>query len=202
MSLKYMELEAENPEASRDEILAMCNPDFDSFRNVADEVTAKVEAGEDVDESLVEIAEQELRTKQSFADSCDVNKILKKAQQTGVISHYEMHKRQYGDFESFDFLEASLKITKGREIFEALPSEVRNEFGNSPAAFFSYVNDPENKLNLDKLLPAIAEPGAFFPNPVKRTVSMSRERFGDFLRSPEEPGGAPDPDPDPDPGDG
>ena len=108
------------------------------------------------------------RTKQEFADECDVNKILKRAQKTGMLSHYDVHKSAYADYDEFDFLQAQLKLTRGVEIFEALPSEVRREFGNDPGAFFSFVNDPANEMDLKDLLPAIAEPGSYFPNPLVR----------------------------------
>ncbi len=99
------------------------------------------------------------RTKQSFRDETDINKIMKRAQTTGTISHLNKHEARYGDFTGFDFFEAQLKISAGRTIFDELPSEIRNEFNQSPAAFFKYVNDPANKERLGQLLPALAEPG-------------------------------------------
>lgn len=99
------------------------------------------------------------RTKQSFKDSCDINKILKKAQVTGTVSHLAKHGAQYGDFADFDFFDAQLKIAKGKSIFEALPSEIRREFDQDPGAFFEYVNDPANVDRLPELLPGIAIPG-------------------------------------------
>ena len=99
------------------------------------------------------------RTKQSFRDETDINKILSRAQKTGTISHLAKHEARYGDFADFDFFDAQLKLTRGREIFDDLPSEVRNEFGQSQAAFFQYVNDPKNIERLGQLLPALAAPG-------------------------------------------
>lgn len=109
------------------------------------------------------------RTKQSFKDSTDINKILAKAQKTGTISHIAAHKPEYGDFAEFDFLQAQLKLTRGREIFDELPSEVRAEFGQSPAAFFAFVNDPANVDQLERVLPEIAKPGKYFPDVSGRT---------------------------------
>ena len=98
-------------------------------------------------------------TKQSFKDECDINKILKRAQKAGTLSHLEQYQGVYGDFADFDFLEAQINLTKGREVFDALPSELRSEFHNSPAEFFNYVNDPANADDLRRKLPALAEPG-------------------------------------------
>lgn len=99
------------------------------------------------------------RTKQSFADETDINKILKRAQKTGTISHMNRFEPRYGDFANFDFGEAQIKLAQGREIFDALPPELRNEFANKPGDFFDFVNNPDNKERLHELLPALAEPG-------------------------------------------
>ncbi len=99
------------------------------------------------------------RTKQSFRDETDINKILHRAQKTGTLSHLQKHEGTYGDFADFDFFESQIKLTRGREIFDELPSEIRSEFNQSPAAFFDYVNDPANQATLEKKLPGLAEPG-------------------------------------------
>jgi len=99
------------------------------------------------------------RTKQSFRDETDINIIMKRAQKTGTISHLNKHEGIYGDFAGYDFFANTLMLTRGREIFDELPPELRSEFENSPADFFKYVNDPENKDRLDVLLPGLAEPG-------------------------------------------
>lgn len=98
-------------------------------------------------------------TKQSFKDETDINKLLHRAQKSGSLSHLEKYEGVYGDFADFDFFEAQLNLTKGREVFDALPSEIRNEFHQSPAEFFHYVNDPANADDLRKKLPALAQPG-------------------------------------------
>lgn len=99
------------------------------------------------------------RTKQSFKDETDINKILIRAQKTGTISHLAKYEGTYGDFAEYDFFGNLVMLTRGREIFDELPSEIRNEFANSPADFFQYVNDPENVDRLNELLPGLAAPG-------------------------------------------
>lgn len=108
------------------------------------------------------------RTKQAFKDQCDVNQILKRAQKAGTLSHLQRYKGVYGDFSDFDFMEAQIALARGKEIFEELPSEVRRDFQNDPGRFFAFVNDPANAERLAELLPAIAEPGRYFPNPVNQ----------------------------------
>lgn len=99
------------------------------------------------------------RTKQSFKDEADINKILSRAQRAGTLSHLQKYEGVYADFSDFDYLDAQLKLTRGREIFDDLPAELRNEFAQSPAAFFAYVNDPANVEKLNEKLPALALPG-------------------------------------------
>ncbi len=118
------------------------------------------------------------RTKQSFKDETDINKILQRAQKTGTISHLNKFEGAYGDFSDFDFFESQIMLTKGREIFDALPSEIRNEFGQSQARFFAYVNDPANVDRLAQLLPALAAPG-------KQNISTSGNQPADAPTEPE-----------------
>lgn len=111
------------------------------------------------------------RTKQAFADSCDINKILKKAQLTGSVAHLEQYGRAvYSEFQGYDLLEAYGKIERARTIFADLPSEVRQEFGGDALKFASYASDPAHIDRLAELIPAIAEPGRYFPNPLRREI--------------------------------
>jgi len=103
------------------------------------------------------------RTKQAFKDQTDINKLLKKAQRTGTLSHLEKFGGQYGDFSDFDFHEAQNQLARAREIFDALPSEIRREFGQNPTNFFEFANQPENVGRMAEILPAVAEPGNYFP---------------------------------------
>lgn len=102
-------------------------------------------------------------TKQAFADSTDINKILAKAQKTGTISHLAKHGAEYGDFSDFDFFEAHTRLARATEIFDELPAEMRKEFDHEPSKFFEFANDPQNVGKLEEILPKIAEPGRYFP---------------------------------------
>lgn len=99
------------------------------------------------------------RTKQCFKDECDIQKIMARADKAGTISHLEKFQGVYADYSDVDFFEMTQILTKGREVFDELPAELRQEFGQSPAKFFAYVNDPKNKDDLLKKLPALAKPG-------------------------------------------
>lgn len=99
------------------------------------------------------------RTKQAFKEDTEINTMLRRHQVAGTMSHLEAYGGEYGDFAGVDLLTAHQNINRGRQIFDALPSEVRKEFRNNPSEFFSYVNDPENVDRIAELLPVIAEPG-------------------------------------------
>jgi len=103
------------------------------------------------------------RTKQSFKDETDINKIMARFDVTGTISHLSKYEGVYADFSDFDFHNQSNMLARGREIFDDLPAEMRKEFGQSPAAFFEYVNDPKNADDLRKKLPGLAAPGQQLP---------------------------------------
>jgi len=103
------------------------------------------------------------RTKQSFKDETDINKIMARFTKTGTISHLAKYEGTYSDFSDFDFHEQQNMLSRGEEIFANLPAEIRREFSQSPAAFFKYVNDPENRKMKDRNLPALAEPGDQLP---------------------------------------
>jgi len=103
------------------------------------------------------------RTKQCFKDDCDIDKIMTRFSQTGTISHLTKWEGVYADFSDFDFQEQTQMLTRGREIFDDLPAELRQEFGQSPARFFAYVNDPANVPDLAKKLKALARPGQQLP---------------------------------------
>ncbi len=99
------------------------------------------------------------RTKQAFKNETDIQKIMARADKAGTISHLKKFEGVYADFSDFDFFEQTQKLTRGREIFDELPAELRSEFNQSPEQFFAYVNDPANAEDLAKKLPDLAKPG-------------------------------------------
>ncbi len=106
------------------------------------------------------------RTKQSFADSTDINKIIKKAQISGGLSHaLKYDAAVYGEFTGVDLLGAYNQVERAKQIFGELPSEVRNEFGGDAFKFAGFASDPANIGRLAELIPAIAEPARYFPKP-------------------------------------
>ncbi len=114
------------------------------------------------------------RTKQSYASECDIVKIMARAEKAGTISHLQKFQGVYADYSDYDFQEQTNKLTQGREIFDALPAEIRSEFNQSPAEFFQYVNDPANQAELGQRLPALAQPGRQLPQMGEPTADQQR----------------------------
>lgn len=110
------------------------------------------------------------RTKQSFKDSTDINKILAKAQLAGGLSHaMKYESRVYGEFAGYDLLEAHQLIGRAQAIFDDLPSEIRREFDQDAFKYAAFASDPDNIDRLVELLPELAKPGVQLPNPQRRS---------------------------------
>lgn len=91
-----------------------------------------------------EIGEEPSRTKQSFADSVNVNNIIASYSKTGVLKNVP-EQPMYGDFTAApDYLAALNVSARARENFEALPAKVRARFNNDPKQFLEFVGDKEN----------------------------------------------------------
>ncbi len=96
-------------------------------------------------------------TEQSHKDSCDINKIMARFQKTGTINHLNKYGPMYGDIPSIDLLTAMETTKKANNMFDELPSAIRNKFENEPGLFLDFVQDPANKSEMVELGLAKAE---------------------------------------------
>ena len=99
---------------------------------------------------------------QSMAKACDINNIMKRFEQTGLIDHVNQFQGDYGDFTGTPtFEEALQRVVAAQQMFEQLPAALRAEFANDPALFIDYVSDPENEADMRErgLLPKQMETG-------------------------------------------
>lgn len=90
-------------------------------------------------------------TRQSHAKECDINNIVYRFRKDGVITHLNKHGESYDDVSGADYRLWMNKLVSAREMFEELPSHVRNRFGNDPAAFLDFVQKPENAEEMVKI---------------------------------------------------
>lgn len=124
-------------------------------------------------------------TKQSHKDECDINRILKQYQKTGLITHVQSARPTYTDLPNdIDFQSAMNTIIKANDVFADLPAKVRAAFDNDPATFLAAFDDPSQaeKLReyglLNPLAPEAtsappAPPPAPTPSPTPKEPSAS-----------------------------
>lgn len=102
------------------------------------------------------------RTKQSFAAECDINNIMKRFHQTGLVSHVNQFQGSYEDVSrGLDYRESLDVLERGKQAFASLPSKLRAKFHNDPGEFLEFVSNPANRdamgeLGLLKAKPVVA----------------------------------------------
>lgn len=90
--------------------------------------------------------------KQAFKDECDINTIMSKYQNTGLLEHVQSIQGSYGDFTSVQDYQLSLnQVIAAQDAFDQLPARIRERFLNDPAHLMSFLSDPENREEAIKL---------------------------------------------------
>jgi len=95
--------------------------------------------------------ENEGRTKQSFSDQCEINNIMARHQKGVAVTHLNQHGPNYGFATSHDFAESMRIVKTAQDMFNGLPSSIRNRFANDPAQFLDFVQDADNRKEGEKL---------------------------------------------------
>lgn len=90
-------------------------------------------------------------TKQSFKDECDINILMSRFQDTGVVDHVTQAIPRYVDVSEMDYQTAMDTIAGARSLFHALPSTIRDRFGNDPQRLLEFVDDPRNQAEAVEL---------------------------------------------------
>lgn len=115
------------------------------------------------------------RTKQSFAKECDINNIMKRYEKDGVITHFNRYGGQYGDFTNVpEYRDAIDKVRSAEEMFMSLPASIRTRFENDPGSFLSFVADPANRPELEKMGLMRARPEPEAPAPVPENIAPAK----------------------------
>ena len=94
------------------------------------------------------VCKDKSRTKQSDAKDADINQILKKALRSGQLPDSSKIGR-YEDLSSGqDFLDSMLIVQEAKELFQELPSQLRQELDNDPAKFLDWAADESNSQRM------------------------------------------------------
>lgn len=84
-------------------------------------------------------------TKQQFKDESDINLILKKFEKTGLIGYLNENPVSYADVSELGSYQDALSIVMAaQELFNNLPSAVRDRFANDPSKFVEFAENPAN----------------------------------------------------------
>lgn len=84
-------------------------------------------------------------TKQSHRDECDINMIMKRFENTGILPDLIKKDPVYGDFsDPIDYQEAQNVVAFANEQFASLSSKIRKRFGNDPEEFLEFATNPSN----------------------------------------------------------
>lgn len=125
-------------------------------------------------------------TRQEFADECDINNIMSKYQQVGVVSHINPAAPLYVDYSDAPDLVTALNMLRDADDqFMQLPAKVRREFDNDPVKFVEFASNEEN---IDKMREWGLAPPEVVPEPPMRV---------EVVNPPPLDAGAPAPAPEP-----
>lgn len=84
-------------------------------------------------------------TQQQFEPECNVNNIMKRFKQTGVLPTVS-GEPIFGDFSNVvDYQTALNNVLSAQEAFSKLPANVRKKFENDPGILDEFLKDPKNK---------------------------------------------------------
>lgn len=92
------------------------------------------------------------RTRQEFKDECDVNKIMKRFEMSGIIDHVAQMEPHFTDIpEMGDFQDILNNVNAVTEGFMELPARVRAAFDNDALLFVEALQDPDAQDELVEL---------------------------------------------------
>lgn len=99
------------------------------------------------------------RAQQSFVPECDINTIMSRYAQTGIVEHLNRVGGSYGNFIGYQDYQTSMnQIMEAQEAFMSLPAAVRLRFKNDPAQFLAFAQDPSNQEEMISLGMATRKP--------------------------------------------
>ena len=123
-------------------------------------------------------------TDQSGASDSDINNIVARYKQTGVLPDIKQTAQQFIDCTQIrDYQDSKNTIAKANSLFHQLPAELRALMQNNPANTHNFFTDPRNKEILESygyLATPIAPPT---PDPLTEAIRDLSQHF----KGPEDP---------------
>lgn len=83
--------------------------------------------------------------KQSFAQECDINYILKNNALVAPLTPEQYQQQNFADLgTSVDYHSAKNYLIEAQNSFMSLPADIRARFQNDPGQFLDFVQNPDN----------------------------------------------------------
>lgn len=83
---------------------------------------------------------------QAHRDECDIHKIMKKAERTGMVEHLAMHQPSYSELPvPSDYHSMMNRVAEAKSTFESLPSTMREKFRHDPHNFLEFLTSEANR---------------------------------------------------------
>ncbi len=91
-------------------------------------------------------------TKQAFKDEVDINFIVNRFAETGLISHIAGGIPQFVDASALgDYRSIIEQVRSVEKYFDGLPAKVRTSFGNDASRFMDFLESGASREDLEKL---------------------------------------------------
>lgn len=101
------------------------------------------------------------KTRQSMKDECDINRIVARYAQSGMVTHVARNSPQYVDVsEIVDFRSSLEYVRTVQEFFMKLPAKARARFQNDAAVYLDFMSNADNKAEAVALGLVAPEPAA------------------------------------------
>lgn len=98
----------------------------------------------------IDFSEDEGLTEQQHKAASDIHTIMAKYENGQIIDNFNKKPGFYADLPSgLDFQTAQNLIAQAKSTFEEIPSKIRAEFGNDPAQFLDFIQDPKNRSKIE-----------------------------------------------------
>lgn len=125
--------------------------------------------------------EDDSLTVQEPTEDCDINKIMERYAQTGILPG-NATRATYGDFTGInDYHKAMNAVRFAQNAFNELPVQMRTKFENDPAKLLDFINDPDNAAEAVKmglLSPSVLPKVSPEARPTERAVAQGDPKGG------------------------